>query len=46
MLGISPQVVRRKFRSGELPGVKLGAFWYLPEAELEKLFSLRSGEAR
>lgn len=37
LLGISEQVVRRKFRSGELPGVKIGAFWYLPAEAFEGL---------
>lgn len=37
LLGISAQVVRRKFRSGELPAVKVGAFWYVLESDLEKL---------
>lgn len=44
LLGLSPQVVRRKFRNGELPAVKLGAFWYTPVSDLEKLFEIEAGD--
>lgn len=46
LLGLSPQVVRRKFRSGELPAIKIGAFWYVAECELEKLFEGGAGGGR
>lgn len=47
LLGLSPQCVRRKFINGELPAVKVGAFWFAREDELEKLFKPEAGgEAR
>ncbi|MEE1478847.1 MAG: helix-turn-helix domain-containing protein [Eggerthellaceae bacterium] len=36
---ISLQVVRRLLASGQLPGVKIGARWFVPKSELEKFLS-------
>lgn len=46
LLGLSTQVVRRKFRDGTLPAIKIGAFWYVRDSDLEGLFEKRGGGRR
>ncbi len=39
MLKTSNQVIRRFLVAGKLPGIKIGARWYVPRSELEKFLS-------
>lgn len=39
LLGHSDDHVRIMLRAGELPGVKIGARWYVPKSELEKFLT-------
>lgn len=39
LLGVDAQTVRRWLLAGELPGVKIGARWYVPKSEFEKFLS-------
>lgn len=43
-LGISVQTARRWMRSGTVPAVRIGSFWYVSEAELEKIIHGEGGE--
>lgn len=36
LLGLSICHVRRLLSSGQLPGLKIGARWYVPKSELER----------
>lgn len=44
LLKLSNCHVRRMLRSGELPGVKIGARWYVPKSSLEEIFNKAKGE--
>ncbi len=39
LLGVDAQTVRRWLLASELPGVKIGARWYVPKSEFEKFLS-------
>lgn len=45
-LGISIQTARRWMREGVIPSVRIGSFWYVRQAELEKLFTPKAGGDR
>lgn len=38
---LNVQHIRRLLVSGQLPGVKIGARWYVPRSELEKFISTK-----
>lgn len=44
LLKLSACHVRRMLRSGELPGLKIGARWYVPKSALEEIFNKAIGE--
>lgn len=46
LLGLSKCHVRRMLRAGELPGVKIGARWYVPKSEFERLLETRLENVR
>ena len=36
-LGVSSETVRRLMRNGDLPAVKIGRRWYMPDSAFNKL---------
>lgn len=37
ILGVSSDTVRRLMRNGDLPALKIGRRWYVPDVEFNKL---------